>query len=131
MKAEKWVFVFVGAFFTIVAPIYWFSAHEVAGALALLLAGVLGWVICAYLAITARHIDARYEDDPNGEIADGAGELGFFPPHSIWPFWAALCLSIMVLGPVFGWWLTLLGAGIGIWALTGWVFEYYRGEYRH
>lgn len=131
MRAEVLIFSFTGIFFTLVTPIYWLVAREIAGTWALGLAAALGWMVTGYLWITSRHIDVRYEDDVHGEIADGAGELGFFPPHSIWPFWCALTLSIMVLGPVFGWWLTLLGMGIGIWALCGWVYEYYRGDYQH
>ena len=37
----------------------------------------------------------------------------------------------MFLGPVFGWWLTLLGAGIGVWAVMGWCYEFYVGDYKH
>ena len=40
-------------------------------------------------------------------------------------------MVLIVLGPVFGWWISLLGLGMGIWSLTGWVYEYYRGDYRH
>jgi hypothetical protein len=36
-----------------------------------------------------------------------------------------------VLGVVIGWWLVIIGAGLGVVALTGWVFEYYRGEHAH
>lgn len=131
MKVEAWIFAILVAFFAVVTPIYWFVTHEIIGLVALLLSGVLTLMISAYLFITSRAMDARPEDRKDGEIIEGAGEVGFFPPKSIWPFWAALTLSIMALGPVFGWWLTLLGAGVGIWALCGWVFEFYTGEYRH
>ena len=30
-------------------------------------------------------------------LKQGAGQLGFFPPTSIWPFWCALVLAVMVL----------------------------------
>ena len=88
-------------------------------------------IIAAYLFITSRNMEPRPEDRKDGEIVEGAGELGFFPPSSIWPFWTALTVSVAALGPVFGWWLTILGLGAGIWALTGWMFEFYRGEYQH
>lgn len=131
MKTEGWIFAVLAAFFVIVAPTYWFLTHEIIGLVALGLSAVLTLMITAYLFITARHMDPRPEDLADGEIADGAGPLGFFPPSSIWPFWAALTLSIAVLGPVFGWWLTLLGLGLGIWALCGWMFQYYVGDYAH
>jgi len=65
------------------------------------------------------------------EIAEGAGELGCFPASSIWPLWTAATMVLIVLGPVFGWWISLIGLGVGIWSLTGWVYEYYRGDYKH
>ena len=87
-------------------------------------------MIAVYLGITSRKID-RPEDRPDAEIAEGAGELGFLPASSIWPLWMALTMVLIVLGPVFGWWISLLGLGMGIWSLTGWVYEYYRVDYRH
>lgn len=131
MKAEAWIFAVLVVFFAIVAPVYWFMTYEIIGFVALLLSGGFTAMITAYLFITARTVGPRPEDRKDGQIIDGAGELGFFPPSSIWPFWAALTLSIAALGPVFGWWLTLLGFGAGIWALCGWVYQYYIGEYRH
>ena len=40
------------------------------------------------------------EDRPDGEIADGAGEIGFFSPGSYWPFGLALAAAIAGLGLV-------------------------------
>lgn len=131
MKSEGWIFGILAAFFVVVTPLYWFITHEIIGLVALLLTAVLTIMITAFLFITARHMDPRPEDRKDGEIVEGAGELGFFPPSSIWPFWTALTVSIAVLGPVFGWWLTLLGLGLGIWALCGWVYQFYVGDYRH
>jgi hypothetical protein len=76
-------------------------------------------------------MEPRPEDRADGEIAEGAGELGFFPPYSWWPLWCALCLASMTLGVAVGWWLFILGAMLGIIALSGLIFEYYRGEHAH
>ena len=46
-----------------------------------------------YLGFHAAQMDPRPEDRKDGEIADGAGELGFFPPYSWWPLWCALTLA--------------------------------------
>ena len=132
MRTEWKVFAPIGAFFFIVTVIYGYFTRlkEPIGMVGLLLSGLFCVMIAVYLAITSRKID-RPEDDPHGEIAEGAGELGFFPASSIWPLWTALTMVLIVLGPVFGWWLSLIGVGMGIWSLTGWVYEYYRGDYRH
>lgn len=131
MKFERNVFLTLMLFFLVVAPIYWFTTKEIIGAVALALTAVLFALIVGYLALQVRKIDMRPEDDPNGEIAQGAGELGFFPPHSIWPFWVALCMALFCIGPVFGWWLSIIGFGLGLWAVAGWAFEFYRGDYAH
>ena len=66
------------------------------------------------------------------EIADGAGELGFFPPYSWWPLWCSLGLSAAVFGVAMGaWWLVIIAGVLGGVALTGWIYEYYRGEHAH
>ena len=77
-------------------------------------------------------MDPRPEDRKDGEIADGAGELGFFPPYSWWPMWCGLTLAVIVYGTALGlWWLLIIGGALGALALSGWVFEYYRGEHAH
>ena len=41
------------------------------------------------------------------------------------------CLAVIVLGVVIGWWLVIIGAMLGAVALSGWIFEYYRGVHAH
>ena len=63
-----------------------------------------------YLGFHAKNMDPRPEDRKDGEIADGAGELGFFPPYSWWPLWCGLTLAVMVFGIAAGaWWLFIIG----------------------
>lgn len=131
MKAESLTFLGLALFFAIVAPVYWVMSHEPAGTAALILTTLLLLMIGGYLALIARKMDPRPEDRKDGEILEGAGELGFFPPHSLWPFICALTFGLVILGPVFGWWLTILGFGFGAFAVMGWIFEYYRGEFSH
>jgi hypothetical protein len=77
-------------------------------------------------------MEPRPEDLQEGEIADGAGELGFFPPFSWWPMWCALTLATIVFALAFTeWWLVLVGFGLGTLALCGWIYEYYTGEHAH
>jgi hypothetical protein len=91
----------------------------------------LSLLVAFYLAVTARRMDARPEDRKEAEIADGAGELGFFPAYSWWPLWCAMTLGVVVLGVVFGWWLFIAGCAVGIITLSGFIFEYYRGDHAH
>lgn len=131
MRVEAWIFAAIGIFLLIVTPTYWFMSYEIIGTVVLLLTLALTAMLTAYLVIQARKMDLRTEDRKDAEIVEGAGELGFFPPSSIWPFWTALVVTIMCLGPVFGWWLSLVGGAVGIWAVSGWCYEYYRGDYQH
>ena len=131
MKVEGWMFAAIAIFLAIVSPIYWFMSHEIIGTVALIMSVLLFGMIAAYMFNLARKMDARLEDRKDAEIAEGAGAMGFFPPKSIWPFWVALTVQLLALGPVFGWWISILAVVLGIWALSGWVFEYYRGDYQH
>jgi hypothetical protein len=131
MKAEAWIFGICTAFFTLVAPSYWFITGDPTGTSALVMTMLLTMLVTFYLGFHASRMEPRPEDRKEGEIADGAGELGFFPPYSWWPLWCALTFSTIVLGVVIGWWLVIIGATLGVVALTGWVFEYYRGEHAH
>ena len=131
MKVEAWIFGGLTIFFGIVSPIYWFMSKDPTGTTALILSFFLVLMITAYLGLIARRIDPRPEDKKEGEIAEGAGELGFFPPQSIWPLWCAVALSMVVLGPVIGWWMMIIGFAFGMLALTGLVYEYYRGDHAH
>ena len=132
MKAETWIFVITTAFFALVTPAYWLITNDWTGTSALVMSTLLVAMITLYLGFHAAKMDPRPEDRKDAEIADGAGELGFFPPYSWWPLWCALTLAVCVLGVALGqWWLFVIGAGIGLVALSGWVFEYYRGEHAH
>ncbi len=131
MKAETWIFVICTFFFVLVAPAYWFVTEDPTGTSALVMTALLTMLVSFYLGFHARKMEPRPEDRKDGEIADGAGELGFFPPYSWWPLWCALTLATMVLGVVIGWWLFIIGSALGTIALTGLIFEYYRGEHAH
>jgi hypothetical protein len=116
----------------LVTPSYWFITGDHTGFTALIMTSLLTLLITFYLGFAAKRMThPRPEDLKDGEIADGAGELGFFPPYSWWPLWCALCLATAALGVAVGWWLFVIGAGLGAVALCGLVFEYYRGEYAH
>ena len=64
-----------------------------------------------------------------GRIEKIARALRFRP--SWWPMFCAMALATVALGVIIGWWLFIIGAGIGAVTLCGWIFEYYRGIHAH
>ena len=91
MKAEAWIFGdHARIFFVLVTPAYWFITERPTGTAALVMTTLLTLLITFYLGFHASQMEPRPEDRKDGEIADGAGELGFFPPYSWWPLWCAL-----------------------------------------
>jgi hypothetical protein len=138
MKSEAWIFVACTVFLVLVTPTYWLvtssSEHggDWTGTSALTMCTLLVAMVSVYLGFHARRMDPRPEDRKDGEIADGAGELGFFPPYSWWPLWCGATLGIIVYGTAMGaYWLMIIGGVLGAIALAGWIFEYYRGEHAH
>ena len=133
MKVETLLFCLGAFFFTLIAVVYGYVTDwsEPVGAAALFLTAGLATMLTLYLGYTGRHIDPRPEDDVFGEIAEGAGELGEFAPYSWWPLAAGAGAAVLFLGMAIGWWLMLIGVGIGAYGTVGWVFEFYRGEHAH
>ena len=132
MKAEAWIFGVNAVFFALVAPAYWWLTYDPTGTSALVMTTLLTVLVTFYLGFHASKMEPRPEDSKTAEIADGAGELGFFPPYSWWPLWCAATLGVCVLGVALGaWWMVIIGAGLGAVALCGWIFEYYIGEHAH
>jgi hypothetical protein len=132
MRAEAWIFGSCSIFFLLVTPAYWLIAEDPTGTAALVMSTLLAMLVAFYLGFHASKMEPRPEDRMDAEIADGAGELGFFPPYSWWPLWCGLTLATIVFGLAMStWWLSMIGAGFGIFALSGWIFEYYVGEHAH
>ena len=132
MRAESLIFAICTVFFLLVTPLYWLLSKDWTGTSALTMTFLLTLLITFYLGFHASKMDARPEDRQDAEIADGAGELGFFPPYSWWPLWAALTLAVIVFAlAATAWWLLIIGMGAGALAVCGWIYEYYVGEHAH
>ncbi len=133
MKIEIKLFLFLAPFFVLVGVIYGFATHfqEPVGYLGLPLVGALVAMVGAYLALTARRIDPRPEDDEEGEIEQGAGDQGVYSPWSWWPLVIAGAAAVAFLGLAVGWWVLYIGFILGIIGLVGWVFEFSRGQHAH
>lgn len=131
MKVEGYLFAGIAVFFVPVTAVYWYYSEDPTGTTALVLTFGLSFLISFYLLFTARRIEPRPEDDPSAEIVDGAGDLGFFAPYSWWPLAAAGAAAFATLGLIFGWWLLFVSVPFVAYAVTGFVFEYYRGYHEH
>ncbi len=132
MKVEPYLFLGGILFFVPVGLVYaWWSDGEPVGTVGIPLVGGLVGMIGGYLALLARRIDARPEDDPEALIEQGAGDQGVFSPWSWWPFTVALAGAIVFLGLAIGWWLAYVGVALGAVGLVGWLFEFSRGQHAH
>lgn len=132
MKTEWRVFAVVAVFLLGVGIVYgWWtgsSQHGVdwAGATALLLSFGLCAMLAGFFWFVSRRIEPRPEDRADGEIAEGAGEIGFFSPGSYWPFGVALSATVTALGvTLWQYWLMALGFAMVIGSTAGLLFEYY------
>jgi protein-S-isoprenylcysteine O-methyltransferase Ste14 len=131
MKFEGGLFIGCAIFFGVVDVIYWFLSKEVTGTTALALAVALAFLTGFYLLFTGRRLPLRPEDNVDGEIEQGTGELGFFSPHSWWPLYVGLAAALAAFGVAIGWWLFLIGLLALFITVIGFVFEYYRGVWAH
>ncbi|MFI5528123.1 cytochrome c oxidase subunit 4 [Kitasatospora sp. NPDC051853] len=128
MKEQGKIFFGFAAFILIMAVVYGLWSKEPAGTTALFLSFGLCAMVGYYLAFTAKRVDTGAGDNPEAEVADDSGELGFFAPHSWQPLSLAIGGALSFLGVVFGWWLLYWSIPIVLIGLYGWVFEFYRGE---
>jgi hypothetical protein len=109
--------------------LYWYLSKDPTGTAALTLASLMSALLWFYLSFTSRRISPRPEDNSEGEIAEGAREMGFFSPYSWWPLWLALGIGLAFLGVAIGWWLVYFAAPIAAIGVVGMVFEYYVGDH--
>jgi hypothetical protein len=139
MHVEARLFEILTAFFVLVAVaygvltgIFQYGGVEWAGTVALVLTAGLSLIIGTFFRFVARRLDTRPEDYEDAEVSDGAGELGFFSPHSWWPILIALSASVTAVGVAF-WlaWLIVAGVVFVLSSVAGLVFEYYLAPEKH
>ncbi len=139
MRIESRLFEFVATFFIVVGVMYAIlttlfatGGVEWAGTTALILTGVMALIVATFFRFVARRLDTRPEDYEAAEVSDGAGDLGFFSPHSWWPIMIALSASITAVGFAL-WlpWLFVAGIALILSTVAGLVFEYYIGPEKH
>lgn len=130
MAEEVRFFLRVALFTTIIATIYWFVSYEEAGTI--LLGGIVASaaffiVLIAGGVPAARRgpknltgilgFDERAVDDPLALAEDT------FPAASAWPVVASVAALLVGVGLIFGAWLWIPGAGLGLACTWGWLTE--------
>lgn len=128
MKIEARLFEIITAFLFVSAVVYALWAKEPVGIVAISLTGGLTLIIGTYFRFVSRRIETRPEDDPDADISDGAGELGFFSPGSYWPLGlaAAAAFGGIAFAFFYGWMIVLAIAAVLI-MVGGLLFEYHVG----
>lgn len=125
MKVNWQLFGGLSIFYMILTIAYWQVGGEPVGVGGLFLAACLAGMVGFYLWFTQKRIGVILpEDNVTALISDGAGELGFYSPHSWWPLPVALSMCTMGLGLIIGWWLTLIGVSALMISVIGMVTEY-------
>lgn len=132
MKIESRIFEICTGFFFLCAIVYTILTGEVVGVVGLWLTAGLSLIIGTYFRFVSRRLEERPEDNPEAEVSDGAGEIGFFSPGSYWPIGLAAAAALAALGAAFWYiWLLLIGMTLVLIAVGGLVFEYHRGPAHH
>lgn len=125
MKTNWQLFTGLSAFYVLMTVVYWYVGGEPVGITAMLLAACLAGMVGFYVWFTQKRIGTLMPaDNLSAEISDGAGELGFYSPHSWWPLPVAMAASAMGMGLIIGWWLTLIAVTALFFGIIGWVTEY-------
>ena len=129
MKLAGYLFAGGAVFYGLLAVIYWFITEELVGATGLALTGGLAFLVGFYVLFTHRRIGTLPEDTPDANIEDVDPDYGFFSPHSWWPLVVAFSVAVTAIGLAFAAWIVILGVGMLMLSLIGFVFEYYRGPF--
>jgi hypothetical protein len=126
MRVEHRIFDIVAAFSFVVAIVYTVLAQEAVGIAGLFLTGGLALIIGTYFRFVARRLEGRPEDNPDAEVSDGAGDVGFFSPGSYWPVALAGAVALMGISLAFFYvWAMVISGVLLLLAIAGLVFEYH------
>jgi len=125
MKVSWQLFIGLSLFYVLMTIIYWQVGGEPVGIAGMLLAAALAGMVGFYVWFTQRRIgQVLPEDNLTALISDGAGDLGFYSPHSWWPLPVALSMCALTLSLIIGWWLTVISLGALVISIIGMVTEY-------
>jgi hypothetical protein len=125
MNANWKLFGGLSVFYVLLTVIYYLVGGEAVGITVMALSACLAGMVGFYVWFTQKRIGvALPSDNLEAEIADDAGELGFYSPHSWWPLPVALSATAMSVGLIIGWWMVLITLGALVMSIIGMVTEY-------
>lgn len=126
MKVESRIFELLTAFFFLAAIAYTLLSGEPVGTAGLFLTGGLALIIGTYFRFVSRRLEIRPEDNPEAEVSDGAGDMGFFSPGSYWPVTLAASAALVGLALAFWYvWALVIAGVLLLISIGGLVFEYH------
>ena len=126
MKVESRLFEIVTVAIFVMAIVYAVLAQEPVGVAALFLTGGLTLIVGTYFRFVSRRLEERPEDNPEAEVSDGAGDVGFFSPGSYWPIVVAGSAALVGISLAFFYvWAIIISGVILLMAVGGLVFEYH------
>ncbi|GGZ02712.1 aa3-type cytochrome oxidase subunit IV [Streptomyces poonensis] len=124
MTAEAALFAGVSAFFAVCATVYGWWAAEPAGTAALVVAFLMAALVSFFLLRQHRRTGTLPQSRKEADVHEATGPVAFFPPRSAFPVLAALGTALLGLGVVYGLWLFLIGVGLVVPGVYGFVFQY-------
>jgi hypothetical protein len=128
LRTEIRVVMFSAVFVAGIAAIYWFTSYEHAGTTMLAVGAAAYSMMCGYLYLQARKLDAGHQGRPEDREdasppAAGETEIGYFPSASVWPPAMGLGAVLIALGLVFGVWFFVIAAIFLVGAIIGYAVE--------
>jgi len=123
MRTEWKLFAAVAGFLAVTSAAYWFVSYEDAGTTMLAMALAAMALVAGWFGAQSRKVGLRPEDRADARPEDGAGDLGYFPSLSIWPFVIGAGAVVIANGLAFGVWLGLAGGAIVLVGLVGYAVE--------
>jgi hypothetical protein len=123
VKGEAWLFTGVAVFFAVTCAVYGAFAPDPAGIAALAVSGLMSALIAACLWWGYRRVGRRPEDRKDAQVREVSGKRAFFPARSYFPVISAAGTALLGLGTVQGLWLFLIGVGVLIPGVYGFVFQ--------
>jgi MFS family permease len=131
VKVESRTILGAVVFLAATAALYWVLVYqhghktEASGIAMLTFSACAYGILFGYLLLQyiRREGHPRPEDSFDATMADGEGEIAYFPAASIWPAGVGLGLILVACAAVWGLWYLIVGAILFFGATIGWMVE--------